>query len=324
MWGNRLGWSISAVIAIVVIGTITFYARGANRMSDATPFGTETAGQTLNLAASSRAVIGGEPSACDAAGPYGEAIALYRKDRKTYDDIAEGTTRVADLPKLPALMKLAEGTRCEQMTLFTADPSRIVRYDDSPDLDALRALGKAAVRAGLIYKTNKKNFEAMKCYEAAFALGSKLYDDRLTYREMMAGQELMGEAGVGISKLSFDRGDTDRSDAAQKFDTARRNMFTQHVQPVSQKLISIDPPTVARHAGDVFYLAEHAKDRMWRVEAIFALGRMRYFVGEGGRLGDQRGATRKLRQLVEDKDPVIHAAAKAALDLTAQQMRMLG
>jgi hypothetical protein len=324
MWGNRLGWSISAAIAIVVIGMITFYARGASKISDATPFGVETAGQSLTLNASAQAVIGGEPSACDAAGPYGEALAIYRRNQKTYDDIAGGSTRVADLTKLPALMKLAEGTHCQQMTLFTADPSLVVRYGESPDLEALLALGKAAVRAGLIYRSEKKNFEAMKCYEAAFALGAKLYDERMTYREMMAGQELLGEAGVGISKLAFDTGKTDRTEAAQKLDTARRNMFTQQVQPTAQKLISIDPQKVAHYAGDAFYLAENAKDRMWRVEAVFALGRMRYFVGENGRIGDQRGAARKLRVLLNDKDPVIRAAAKAALDLTPEQMRMLG
>lgn len=324
MWGNRLGWGISAAIAIVVIGTVTFYVRGASRISDPTQFGADTATQTLTILVSPATVIGGEIQPCDAGGPYGEAIALYRKAPKVYDEIAGGSTRIADLPKLTALMKLAEGTRCSQMTLFTTDPSQVVRYDEPPDLEALRTLGKAAVRAGLIYKIDKKNFEAMKCYEAAFALGSKLYDERLTYREMMAGNELMGEAAVGISKLSFDRGDTARSEAAQKFETARRNMFAQNVQPAAQKLISIDPQTVSRHTGDAFYLADNAKDRMWRVEAIFALGRMRYFVGEGGRIGDQRGATRKLRRLVEDKDPVIRAAAKAALELTREQMRMLG
>jgi hypothetical protein len=76
--------------------------------------------------------------------------------------------------------------------------------------------------------------------------------------------------------------------------------------------------------GDVFYLAQHAQERMWRVEAILALGRMKYFVGEGGRRGDQRGATRHLKQHALDKDPVIRAAAKAALELTREQMRTLG
>ena len=74
----------------------------------------------------------------------------------------------------------------------------------------------------------------------------------------------------------------------------------------------------------MFYLAENGSERMWRVEAILALGRMQYFVGAGGRRGDQRGATRQLKQHALDKDPVIRAAAKAALELTREQMRTLG
>jgi hypothetical protein len=63
---------------------------------------------------------------------------------------------------------------------------------------------------------------------------------------------------------------------------------------------------------------------MWRVEAILALGRMLFYDCEGRRIGDQRGASRALTNHLTDKDPVIRAAAKAALDLTREQMRTLG
>jgi len=180
------------------------------------------------------------------------------------------------------------------------------------------------VRLGLGHQAAKRNDEAAKCYEAAFALGSKLFEERLTHRELMAGLELMGEAGVGLSRLTFAGGDKARSDAATKFEAARRDLFNARVQPASAALISIDPKVVSRHAGDVFYIADNARERVWRVEAILSLGRMRFFVGEGGRIGDQRGAAKQLKRYLEDQDPVIRAAAKAALDLTREQMRMLG
>jgi hypothetical protein len=324
MWGNRLGWAISAVIAIVTVGSLAFYARGASAMSKPTQFGIEASGETVALSVPAQGVLGGSPKPCDAAQSYSEAIALYRREPMVYDDVAGGTSRATDAAKLPAVQRLIEGAGCQQMTLFSADPTLIVRYGDAPELEALRTIGRAAVRVGLMHKANKRNADAIKCYEAAFALGAKLYDERMTYREMMAGNELMGEAGVGLSSLTFTVGDTTRSEAATKFEAARQATFKSHAQPVAAKLISIDPETVAQHTGDVFYLAEHASERMWRVEAMFALGRMRYFVGQGGRLGDQRGAERQLKRYANDPDPVVRAAAKAGLALTREQMRTLG
>ncbi|MGB7157556.1 MAG: hypothetical protein WBD40_05790 [Tepidisphaeraceae bacterium] len=326
MWGNRLGWGISAAIAIVVIGTLSFYVRGATKTSQPTQLGLDAVAQgSLALGVSPQSVLSGEPASCDAAQLYSEAIALYRRDPNGYDGIAGGSRAGSDaLAKFPAIQRLIEAKNCSQMTLFTNDPALVIRYGDAPDLDALLKVGKAAVRAGLAYKSANRNFEAIKCYEAAFALGAKFYDERLTYRQLMAGLELMGESGVGLSSLNFARGDTTRSEAAQKFDVARRKLFSSSVQPISGALISIDARTVSRHAGDVFYIAENARERMWRVEAILSLGRMRFFVGEGGRIGDQRGAERALKRYAQDTDPVIRAAAKAALELTREQMRMLG
>ncbi len=324
MWGNRLGWGISAAIAIVVVGSFALYVRQASVLSPPTAFGVDAAAGSAAIGAASGDVLRGAQQPCDAATHYSEAIALYARDPSAYDAVAGGTSKASDASKLPAVGRLMEGVHCGQMTLFTNDPARVVRYGDVPELEALRAVGKAAVRVGLMHQAAKRNAEAIRCYEAAFALGVKLYDDRLTYRELMAGSELMGEAGAALKRLTFTMGDTARSSAAQSFDAARLASFTAKVQPVAAKLISIDPRTVSQHAGDVFLLADGAKERVWRVEAILALGRMRFFVGEGRRIGDQRGAEHRLKEHLNDKDPVIRTAAKAALDLTREQMRSLG
>ncbi len=323
MWGNRLGWGISVAIAIAVVGSLALFVRTAGRIADATQFGRAAASNSVALPVPAQSVIGAAES-CDAAQPYSEAIALYRREPNVYDDVAAGTSKPTDASKLPAVQRLIEGARCGQMTLFAANPAQVVRYGEAPDLEALRMVGRAAVRLGLVHQQNKRNADAIKCFEAAFALGAKLYDERLTYREMMIGNELMGEAGVGLSRLAFAAGDTTRSEAAQTFEAARRSAYASNALPVATKLISIDPNVVAAHAGDAFYLAENAQERVWRVEAILAMGRMRFFVGTNGRIGDQRGATRALRRIAEDKDPVIRAAAKAALELTREQMRTLG
>ena len=324
MWGNRLGWAISFVITVAVVGALTYYARAASAVSAPTPFAADAADNAVTIPVPAQTVFGAKPEDCDAAQAYSEAIALYRKEPGTYDDVAAGISRASDASRLPAIRRLIEAKDCGQMTLFVAEPHRVVRYGEVPEIEALRNVGRAAVRVGLMQQQAGRNADAVQCYLAAFALGAKLYDERLTYRELLVGNELMGEGGVAFSRLSFNTGETARSESAQKFEAARRTTYTSNVLPVAQKLISVDARVVSQHAGDVFYLAERAGDRMWRVEAILALGRMRFFVGEARRLGDQRGATRQLKQLVNDKDPVIRAAAKAALDLTREQMRTLG
>jgi len=324
MWGNRLGWGISLIIAVAVVGSLTYYARAASVVSKPTPFASDAADNVVAISVPAQTVLGATPKPCDAAQAYSEAIALYRKEPSLYDDVAAGISRAGDAAKLPAIQRLIEAKDCGQMTLFSAEPHRVVRYGEVPEIEALRTIGRAAVRVGLVHQQAGRNADAIPCYLAAFALGAKLYDERLTYRELLVANELMGEGGVAFSRLSFNTGDTIRSESAQKFEAARRSTYTTSVLPVAQKLISIDARVVSEHAGDVFYLADHADDRMWRVEAILALGRMRFFVGEGRRLGDQRGATRQLKQLLNDKHPVIRAAAKAALDLTREQMRTLG
>ena len=324
MWGNRLGWGISAAIAIVVIGALGFYVRGANTVSRPTQAGIDAASSGAIALSVSPATVVRSADECDAGMLYSEAIALYRKEPGAYESVAGGAKTGSDAAaKLPAIQRLIEASKCAKMTLF-ADPAQVVRYGEVPEIEALLKVGKAAVRVGLNHQAAKRTNDAIKCYEAAFALGAKLYDERLTYRELMAGLELMGEAGVGLSRLTFSGGDNARSEAAQKFDQARRSLFSTSVQPVATILISIDPDQVSEHAGDVFYIAENARERMWRVEALLSLGRMRYFVGTEGRIGNQRGAERYLKKYVNDTDPVIRAAAKAALELTREQMRMLG
>jgi hypothetical protein len=58
---------------------------------------------------------------------------------------------------------------------------------------------------------------------------------------------------------------------------------------------------------------------MWRVEACFQLGRMRFNLGDNGRAADQRHAMMLLRKLADsDPDPIVKLAAAKARDLTPQ------
>jgi hypothetical protein len=50
---------------------------------------------------------------------------------------------------------------------------------------------------------------------------------------------------------------------------------------------------------------------------------MKYFVGEAGRIGNQRGAIQEVKRLAGSTDPVIRRAAEEARDLTHEKYQLL-
>jgi hypothetical protein len=88
--------------------------------------------------------------------------------------------------------------------------------------------------------------------------------------------------------------------------------------PLWTAIGSTDPNVISRTAGDVFFVAKNAKERMWRTEAIMKLGRNRFDMGNFGRGADQRWSTIIVKRMSNDSslDPILRTAAKAAYELT--------
>jgi hypothetical protein len=131
----------------------------------------------------------------------------------------------------------------------------------------------------------------------------------------------MAQGSTSISRLAEANGNATRAKAVKEFDQARKIYVTEQILPMTRILLSVDQPTIERHFGDVLYFARYAKERMWRVEAIFALARYRF---DAAQIGDQNIANQALRELAaNDPDPIIRTASIAARDLTIEQYRML-
>jgi hypothetical protein len=175
-------------------------------------------------------------------------------------------------------------------------------------------LDDRSTRAGMLIEA-RKPAEAMALYEAVFSLGAKLLRERLTYEELDAGLKMLAEGSALIGKLN-----PQRAAACQQFDEARRAYVNEHILPVQKILHTLDQPTIERHGGDVIYLARHAQDRMWQVEAIFALARYRF---NAGRFADQHTALKVLQELSKDADPIVRTAATQGRDMTEERYRML-
>jgi hypothetical protein len=313
MWGNALGWTISLVLVVATAGAIRWLDRNARMISAPTAFVEDHANLAIALPIPPGTIVDMTDPA-DAAATYRGAIDDYNQQPYIYERFARDG-RLHDLDSVPTLDNLTGATHSASANIFAANPSEIVNYnDDKPALDALRTLGACAIRAGQLIEKDQPQ-HAMQLYEATFSLGTKLYQERLIYAELDAGLTMMAQSATLIGLL-----EPDRADATRKFNETRKDFVVSQIQPTLRILSSIDQKVLEEHAGDVFYFAQHASERMWRVEAILKIGRYRF---NAGRVGDQRAAMSALEKLSHDPDPTIRAATNAAENLTEQQYRML-
>src|SRR4051794_9071120 len=125
MWGNTRGWIISAVLAIAFVTTVTVLQTTGTTPSGLTPAfaarGNDLGPLALPIHADTIVPMTDE---CDAADAYRQAIEQYQLDPGLY---ATGFTRER-VDRLTACDKVAEATRCRNLTLFTRSPALIVNF----------------------------------------------------------------------------------------------------------------------------------------------------------------------------------------------------
>jgi hypothetical protein len=322
MWGNSLGWTISAAL-VVLCGAWLYIIANASKQTPPTDFSRDERNfAALALPAPPSEAFPPAKTGIDATSLYRQAIELYLGDRTTYDDFARrGKLDSPDVAKLQAIDLLVEAAPAREVKLFTSTPAEIVSYKrDKIPLDALKTLGQVCIdRLGLLNQRAGKSDEAMKYYQAGIALGWNLAIERLTYEELALGMELIAKSSAGMARLERNG----LSAALREFDRQRIDYQRDHLDPTLRITRAFDAKIVGERTGDVFELAKRSQERMWRVEAILALGRVRHFAGEGGTRANQASADVIVRDLaVNDPDPIIRTAAAAARDLTIEEHRM--
>jgi hypothetical protein len=259
----------------------------------------------------------------DSASPapiYAEAIEHYRANPEAYR-----TPELNDGKVQKGFDALLRARNCRPSTVFAGKLDKLIGYkvgDNDPyeDIEALFAVGKAASIAAL-RASPSDSADALALAEAVFSLGVKLFDERLRFREMDAGAELIGDGSYLIGKL-----DPARAPAVALVKDGMKKLLSERAFPVWTVISSIDPNVVGRTGGDIFYLAKHSKERLWRIEAILKLGRLKHDQGEAGRGADGRAAVIAVRKMANDAslDPALRTAAQRANDLTVEQHRLLG
>jgi hypothetical protein len=108
-----------------------------------------------------------------------------------------------------------------------------------------------------------------------------------------------------------------RGQSAAAFSARIKDFRKQHIVPIWPALGTIDKDKLEQHAGDIIAFAQSSQERMWRIEALIAVGRFKLSTG----VGNQTAARRALHTLVNDPDPRVAIAAVAARDVTKETLR---
>lgn len=320
MFGNRLGWSLAAGI-IIFAGYIAYLAWQAGRTTPPTGWVAATV-HPIELPRGAASAVPLNPAG-DAAPLYQSAIADYRARIAEYDALEAGRLKQPSTP-LAAVAALQQAMARPSMNLFHAAPERVVSYDpEKPALAALVHVAKVTSLLGMDQVRQDNLDEAGNDFAAVYALGLKLFEERVDFAELSAGEQLMGLGCGGLQGVAKRLGNTDMVLSLASLDADRLSRFDADIQPVWAVVDSIDPGTMSEHAGDMLQLAaDHSADVTWRVEAALHLGRLKY---DAGRRADEVAAEQLLTRLAADpaEDPAVHCAATLARDLTIEQYRML-
>jgi hypothetical protein len=332
MFGNRLGWGISAVLALGTLGLFWMLASLNSVSPPSTGVVSRTGNVSLNLAKNPQtldplllpfnvsAILPKMTESDNPAPIYQEAITDYKANPDAYTGRPP-----ADFKSLKGFGALLRARNCRPSTVFATRASFIIGYEIGSakpleDVRALFAVGKSASNAALGAQPSQEA-DALLLAEAVFSLGAKLFDERLRYEEMTDGAELMRDGAYLIAKY-----DPTRAAAVSPVDPGLKQLLVDRCVPLWTVISSVDPNVVGRTGGDIFYIARHSKERLWQIEATLKLGRLKHDQGEGGRGADGRAAAITVKRMANDDalDPAVRTAAQKAVDLTVEQHRMLG
>ena len=316
MFGNFAGWAVSALILGFTGACLLWLELKAGQVTMTTGFLADQRNlDVIELPISPTTIVPMNQN-MDAGELYREAINEYRANRSAYDVYKMPATAPNPVGKsLPAIEKLLQATHATRASIFERTPEVIVNYDlERPPLNDLESLGNVCLDIALLTYQEHPDF-AIKHAEAVFGLGHKLFLERLRFWEYFSGTGLMGGADAMLMRIYQIRGDTARYQAIKAFDDQRRVFHEKRIDNVRKVMWDISDAYIAREAGNVFFIAEHSKERMWRIEATLRIGLYKYNANSAG---DQRAAKDRPAHWAQDMrlDPAVRHAAVLADKLT--------
>jgi hypothetical protein len=326
MWGNLIGWIISAAIALAMGFLLYVIVRPPAPTPPTGEAVVAIAQKQIALPVSPVSVVAAGTEDCDAGTLYREAIKKYLADPIPYERFSgpSGATKVKR-EEMAAIEDVVKATHCgKKFTLFSSKPGELVNYDNNhPSLHAINEVGNILCTLGRLDYINKNYDEAKKLCEAAFQLGTRLQGERVSWAELADGLGIMQSAAKNLKDIAEEQGDRERRDTVRDFMVAEGQYQLKLIE--AYKIIgAIDEVYAGKYAGDIFSIAKNSQaDPMFRVEAFKHIGHYKY---NARSKGDQLAAKKILTASAMDPalDPIVKTAAVAAHDLTPEQHNMVG
>ncbi len=288
MFGNRLGWILSAVI-VVLTGFFLFNLSGKIGFPIG-EIGKNAANYTLEPPIPPRSLASWMTEGRGSSKIYQDMVLLYEKDPKAFE-INPQEAKVTTAPQFkavePAIKLLEQASAASQGGVFDENSDQLINYDarlplydNTPfsmvvrkPLKEIYKVEQAAWMLAQFYESEgkaennaAKTQRALDIYRAMYSLGVKLYEERYVFDEWLVGKLVVQDAAKYLKKM-----DESLGPKFDKMDSDLASFYQKTVQKVQSYIFSGSAEDT--WTGDMVALATRAKERTWRVEAVLALGR---------------------------------------------------
>ncbi len=332
---SKAGWIVAGFFALVVLVILGYFLVFPSS-SDRTPATANPDMIKLGSPAVSADVVlgGGATVPGDAAADYRSAVEAFENNLALIgkhigegdDDVDDddGKSRWNITPEAMVVLKeiashvRAGAKKANMKYSFVYSPKTFdVTYFYRP-ADELHKLTSALDTLATSYARQKKYAEAEAVWKAEFALGCHMMNERIRVDMGIRGLNIQDMALGALAWLYAEWGGEHAKRVASVKKYKASLVRLDRLWDDKRKIVWSPKPK----PGDIFYLIESDEDRAWRVQALLALGVIKFTA-----MGD-RGDKRKLEQLVAKyaagDDPYLAAAAKAARDFTKEGFNQIG
>ena len=324
MTGMIVAGIMLLIVAGVILKTVVFPS------SDASTRATSKAGfmEVIEVNAKISDVLGATPSgAGNAAEHYARAVELFFANYKAIEDAA------ADLDKgnaqnhaevLKALKEVrghvgkgAKQASMEYLVKHTSGKLQVSQRQD--DVERIGQTIYILDILGEYYIKNKRLKDADAVYRDMFAAGWQMMKARSHIQMTLYGEDVQRTALRGMSK-SIEKG------LDQDTDHERRAPLNDYMSALKEFRSRYEEKweifrKARLDAGDIWNIAENDKDRTWRVQAILAMGMIKFTHPKNANAARNNALIEKF---LNSTDPVEKAAAQAAKDYTEADFNQAG
>lgn len=338
--GNKTGWIAAGVLggAVLLFLLFTIFAP-----LPSAPNHTAVRGfMDLHVPSTPlSAILPAVPSeAGNAAEDYEKALAQYKQLREVIDGTADHERVDAAIaasdpwadPGYKACREIADivaagAKKAEMRYTFVFTPRKLKPYYQRSYASDLHDISIPVSQCFFLHMERKEYDKAEKRMQDMLILGWHLFSERAVPHMSDQGIHILLVAVRRLQELykAWPNGPTDKIASLRAYENELIEI--QDFARQKRKILWDSLPSAVGTSSDQFYpgdvlnMAENEGDRAWKVQAILALGAMKY---RAPSRGDKKALQSLIRQYLASEDPIIKAAAKCADEMTVQEYQGLG